>query len=203
MKTNKKDPLSAVNARLLSERELAGDLLDGRITTDQLSMMIKARGLITYNVVLYLLEQAGAQAQLNTHLTLPFQTEGVQKLAEILAHRSLRREAADYIYLQTKNEYTLWVGRVLELIAAHKPEAILYLLEHKPQAYMKHAKADQALLSLIRDDLCTSARQAVSQLAKVKRKLPFLFRKTDWDECKEYMKLGRDKRTLLTIELGL
>lgn len=203
MKAKQLDALSTVRARILSERELAGDLLDGRISTDQLSLMIKARGLIPYNVVLYVLEQAGAQAQLNTHLTLPLQHDGIQKLAEMLAHRALRRETADFIYLQAKNDYTAWLAKALELMAAHEPKAIIYLLEHKAVPYIQHYKADQALLSLIRDGLSPGARQAVSQEAKVKRKLPFLFRLTAWDECKDHMKLGRDKRTLLTIEMGL
>jgi len=54
MKPKPNAVMATVEARLLAERELAGDFLDGRISVVELSQQIKSRRLITYNVVLYL-----------------------------------------------------------------------------------------------------------------------------------------------------
>jgi hypothetical protein len=203
MNAPKLDTMSVVNARLLSERELAGDLLDGRISPDELAIAIKERKLIAYNVVIYLMELAGAQPQLNPGFTLPVQRESIEKLAEMLCHRALRVDAGDYIFLQVRNRHTKWLSHAMELIARHRPEGIIYLLDRKTKPYITHDAQDRGVFSTMCDDLSSGAKGLVAQSAKVKRKLPALFRITGWEECKEHMKSNRDKRIVLSIEMGL
>ena len=203
MNAPKLDTMSAVNARLLSERELAGDLLDGRISVDDLAIALKERRLIGYNVVIYLMEQAGAQPQLNPSLILPIQRQGIEKLAEMLCHRTVRVDAGDYIFVQVRNRHTKWLSHAMELIARHRPEGIVYLLDRKTKPSITHDVQDHGVFSTMCDDLTSEAKGLVAQSAKVKRKLPALFRKTGWEECKEHMKSNRDKRIVLSIEMGL
>ncbi len=203
MKPKSNSVMATVKARLLAERELAGDLLDGRLTADELSQQLKSRRLLTYNVVLYLMEQAGAQAQMNTKLVLPLQIDGIQRLGDMLSHRALRNDTAQYIYMQAKDEYMVWLAKALSIIADHKPEAILYLLDFKATPYMKHQRADERMTFSIVETLPDSCRRKVAEAAKERRKLTTLFTKTQWQECKDIMHSSRDKRTVLTLEMGL
>lgn len=203
MKALKIDTMSTINARLLSERELAGDLLDGRISIEDLALTIKQRKLYAYNIAIYLMEQAGAQPQLKPSLTLPIQRQGVEKLAEMLCHSSLRVDAGDYIFVQVRKCQTKWLTQALELIAKHRPEGIVYLLGRKTKPSITHDVEDHRIFSTMCDDLSGEAKALVVQSAKAKRKLPALFRKTGWIECKEHMKSNRDKRMVLSIEMGL
>jgi len=115
----------------------------------------------------------------------------------------MRNDAAQYIYLQAKREYMAWLAKALSIIAEHKPEAILYLLEFKATPYMKNQRADERMAFSIIETLPDTCRRKVAETAKEKRKLTTLFTKTHWQECKDIMHSSRDKRIVLTLELGL
>jgi hypothetical protein len=197
------DLISEINNRLEVERVAAGDFLFGLIDANQLVKRCKEKGLMRVNILIFLLEQAGAQPLISNRLNLEAQKEGIKKMGELICTRYFQNTFLEQIYFYAQDKHSIWLSAVADILAREIPTAFLKALEIKPDPYMKSDSRDKAIMLYFVDSLSDESRVDVISEAMRKKKLCMLLKKTGWEACKAFMKTGNNRRILLTIEMGL
>jgi hypothetical protein len=195
--------MSQINNRLEAERVAAGDFLFDLIDSNELIRRCKEKELARANIMIFLLEQAGAQPRITTNLRLEVQKEGIKKMGMLLCTRFFKTACFAHLYSHAKVNNSKWLEAIADILAREMPTAYLNVLALKPDGYMISEVSDKAMKSFFVDSLCEEGRLNVAREAKKKGKLPMLMKTTGWDACKTLMKKGNNRRILLTLEMGL